>query len=104
MRQSRRQHVEPVGSLCFEPMLELIGNGLRRSNQGPMSTGARDSFVQLADAQVVALGQLIEQRLSALPALGDRQVLRKWPINRISRQIDITQKCRQQTHAQHRIN
>jgi hypothetical protein len=69
--QDRRQNVEAVGRAILEPALEFIDHLAGRADQHEMAARRRDPSDQLADGQLLPLGQIPEQALAALPAFGE---------------------------------
>src|SRR5580698_5282866 len=68
-RQVRWHDVESVRAFVQKPLFQKVGDGGRSSDDLAVAPRSRDPLVKLPDGQTLALGQIDEQLLAALPAV-----------------------------------
>ena len=87
--QPGRQDVEAVGGLVLEPFLAAVSaTCVGAADDGVVAARGRDPLVELADGEVVLVGDLADQRLAALHAFG-LGARRQRAVERIAPEVEL---------------
>ena len=88
-RQGRRHDVEAVRGAAGEPVLQLVGDLVRRAGEDAVPASAGEAIEQLPDRQVLAPGQVDDQLEPALAALGEAADVGQRAVERVAGDVVV---------------